>query len=50
MSSLWPKKVVKIFLSIIRPHSRMCMIIYIFCFKNNTLTQKQKAKETKEEK
>ena len=28
----------------------MCMRIYISCFKNNTLTHKQKAKETKEEK
>ena len=25
------------------------MFIYSFCFKNNTLTHKQKAKETKEE-
>ena len=28
----------------------MCMRRYIFCFKNNTLAYKQKAKETKEKK
>ena len=33
-----------------RLNSWMCIRIYIFCFKNKTLTHKQKAKETKEEK
>ena len=47
---------VKIFLSItsplspLPPHSRMGMRIYISFSKNNTLTHKQKAEETKEEK
>ena len=63
-----PKKValfldigrVKIFLSLTRPHSRMCIKIYIFNFKkqtNNQKNQKQKKtrfqkkeKETEEEK
>ena len=52
-----PKKValfpeigrVKTFLSLTRPHSRMCLRIYIFNFKNKEKTTK-KVKESKEEK
>ena len=52
-----PKKVVlfpeigevKIFLSLTRPHSRMCIRIIIFCFKK-THTGKQKAGQTKQKK
>ena len=53
-----PKKIVffpqigrvKIFSSLTRPDSRMCIRIYIFRFKQKkqTHTNKQKAKETKE--
>ena len=51
-----PKKValfpeigrVKIFLSLNRPHSRMCIKIYIFNFKKQTNNQKnQKQKKTR---
>ena len=36
---------------ITRPHSRMYLSMYIFCFISNALTRKKKkAKETKEEK
>ena len=55
-----PKKVVllskiglvKIFLSLTRPQSRMCIRIIIFCCKKNTHTHtdKQKAGQTKKEK
>ena len=38
------------FLSLTRPHSRICIRIYIFVLKKHTHTDKQKAKETKEEK
>ena len=65
--SLRPKKVVlfpeiawmKIFSSFTHPHRRMCIRIYIFCFKQKTHTQTEskkkskenrKTKETKEEK
>ena len=50
---------VKFFLSFIRPHSRICIGIYIFIFKKQTNKQKKtkkknrntkKAKETKEQK
>ena len=37
-----------IFLLLTRRHSRVCIRIYIFCFKKHT--HKQKAKETKVEK
>ena len=38
----------KFFLSLTHPHSRTCIRIYIFCSEQKkTLTQKQKAKETK---
>ena len=58
---LRPKKVVffpeigrvKNILSLTRPHSRMCIRIYIFNFKNKKktkITWRQKAKETKERK
>ena len=45
---------VKIFLSLIRPHSRMSIRIYIFNFqkkkkKKNKKTKKEKKKETTEE-
>ena len=58
-----PKKVVlfpeigrvKLFLSLTRPHSRMCIRVLSFSFKKQTSKQKapkiqKKAKETKEEK
>ena len=35
----------KFFLSLIRPHSRMCIRIYIFNFKKQTDKQKQKRKK-----
>ena len=53
---VWAKKIVvlfpeivlvKIFFSIFRPHSQMCVRIYNFCL---TPTHDQKPKETKEEK
>ena len=57
---LRPKKIValfpeigqlKIFLSLSRPHCRMCIRIYIFNLKKQPkVTGIQKAKETKEEK
>ena len=44
-----------VFLSLFRPHSRICIRIYIFSFKkqqqnNNKNQESRKAKETKEEK
>ena len=66
MRSLRPKKLVlfpeigqvKSFLSLTCPHSRMCIILYVFIFNFKTQINKQtnkkqeyqKAKETKEEK
>ena len=52
---LFPEIVwVKTFLSLTRPHSRMCIRIYAFDFKNKQKTTKitrgQKAKEAKDEK
>ena len=44
---------VKYFLSLTRPHSRMCIKIYIFNFKKQTSTKiknTKNAKETREEK
>ena len=39
---------VNIFSSLTRLRSRMCIRIYIFCFKPKKNTQKQKAEKTKE--
>ena len=42
---------VKIFLSVTRPHNRMCIRIYIFNFKESTKKHEdKKVKETKEQK
>ena len=41
---------VNFFLSLTRPHSRMCMRIYIFNFKKQRNQEYKKVKETKEEK
>ena len=41
---------VKIFISLTRPHSRMCMAIYIFNFKKQTNKQKKKREYKKKQK
>ena len=41
---------VKIFISLTRPHSRMCMAIYIFNFKKQTNKQKKKREYKKSKK
>ena len=41
---------VKIFISLTRPHSRMCMAIYIFNFKKQTNKQKKKQEYKKNKK
>ena len=55
MSIIFPtqakkKVVLKIFLPLTRPHSRMCIRIYIFKQTSKTKKNTKKAKDTKKEK